>query len=72
MSNVAEVRHFTLDEFDQRYATLRLQATAQGEVWGVIMPQHDASCVRRAFPMPYEPQRGFGVLVHGKNNEPPA
>ena len=29
MSNVAEVRHFTLDEFDQRYATLRLQATAE-------------------------------------------
>ena len=29
MSYGAEVRHFTLDEFDQRYATLRLQATAE-------------------------------------------
>ena len=29
MSNVTEVRRFALDEFDQRYATLRLQATAE-------------------------------------------
>jgi hypothetical protein len=29
MSNVAEVRRFTLDEFDHRYAMLRLQATAE-------------------------------------------
>jgi hypothetical protein len=29
MSNAAEVRQFALEEFDQRYATLRLQATAE-------------------------------------------
>ena len=30
MSDAAEVRQFAIDEFDQRYAALRLQATRGG------------------------------------------